>query len=125
MPSKIQTFFFNLTTDVNGDISKVTKLVSDIIIGMPTAFKDGAFESREFFNLYVYTRKPESDYPTGGGSDGGGSGGAGGAGATFLSRPKLAGALFRRGEELVVKIEAGIDNAASLYHVLIPYQVID
>lgn len=120
--SRIQVKPYSLTTDSNGDVEKAEKLIYDIIIGQPLAFQDGKFETIEFFNLYVYSRAESSEGVTGGGS-GGGSGGAGGS--TMRSPPKLTGIVFKRGDELVIKIEAGAENAAKVYHVLIPYQAVD
>ena len=110
---------FNITADSNGDGEATKKLVSDIIIGNAVAFKKGNFDSVEFFALYVYTRKKESDDPTSG--DGGGTGFPG---HFILSPPKLTGRFARRGDELVVKVEAGVANATSDYRVLIPYQAV-
>lgn len=93
-----------------------------MMIGKPLAFQDGQFQTVEFFNLYVYTRTESSQGVTGGAS---GSGGAGGAGATMLSPPRLSGNLFHRGDELVIRVEAGAINALKVYHVLIPYQVVE
>lgn len=118
--SLVQTMPVQLTTDSSGDAETAEKLGSDIIIGSPLAFQDGQFESVEFFNLYVYSRAESSE-----GVTGGGGGGSGGGRVTMLSPPKLEGSIFKRGDELVVRIEAGIDNALKVFHVLIPYQVID
>lgn len=117
--SLIQMLPVQLTTDVNGDAEEVKKLRSDIIIGTPLAFQDGQFETVEFFNLYVYSRAESSEGITGGG------GGGGGGRATMRSLPKLEGAILKRGDELVVRIEAGVANATKVFHVLIPYQVIE
>jgi len=114
---------FNITTDSNGDGEATVKLVSDIIIGDATAFKVGNFESVEFFQLIVYTRIPDVNDPVSGGGEGGGTGGR--FGSFPLSPPKLSGVALKRGNELVVKIKAGPDNAASDFRVLIPYQVVE
>lgn len=113
---------FNITTDSNGDGEATKRLVSDIIIGNPTSFKVGSFESVEFFQLFVYTRIPDVDDPV---SGGGGPGSGGRFGSFPLSPPKLTGTFFKRGNELVVKIKAGVDNAASDYRVLVPFQVVE
>lgn len=113
---------FTVTTNASGIVTATKVLPFDMIVGRITSFSDGNYETIEFFDLYVYTRGPSSqDVSSGGGS--GSSGGGPAGGGTARSPENLVGTIFRRGQELVVTIKNGV--ASTVYHVLIPYQVIE
>ena len=115
------TFRQEVTTDSSGNAQLDVKLDKRYIFSGLRAYSD---EDRlEFFRLYAQKLVGAGVEDVGDGEDGGG--GTGFPGHFILSPPQIqSGNLVEANETLRVKIQAGIDKAATVFTVLFDWRLI-